>query len=211
MNYKDLRKDYMKHSMDPHNLADDPCHQFIYWFEEALQSKVEEANAMACATVNQEGKPSCRYVLFKELIDGKFIFFTNYLSRKGQDLETNAHCALVFYWRELERQIRIEGIAQKTSYDYSNAYFNSRPLGSRISSLVSPQSQVIGSKQSLEDQIEKLSSVPDSEIKMPSHWGAYGVKPEVIEFWQGRRDRLHDRVRYRKIDSNNWIKEILAP
>lgn len=211
MDYKNLRKDYIKHSMDPSQLSPDPLQQFSIWFEEALHSHVEEPNAMACATVGPDGRPSCRYVLFKELSRDGFVFFTNYQSRKGRELEHNEYCSLVFYWRELERQVRIEGIARKIPASDSEEYFNSRPIGSRISSLVSPQSRVIEDKTSLESEIERLSQLHPEQIKRPDHWGGYAVSPTCIEFWQGRKDRLHDRVQYRLESPGLWVREMLAP
>ena len=211
MDYKNLRKDYIKHSMDPAQLSTDPLEQFSIWFEEAIHAHVDEPNAMACATVDSNGRPSCRYVLFKELSPQGFVFFTNYQSRKAKDLDQNEYCSLVFYWRELERQVRIEGMAKKIPTSESEAYFNSRPVGSRISSLVSPQSKVIPDKIALESEIERLSQLHPEQIKRPDHWGGYAVSAQCIEFWQGRRDRLHDRVRYRLDKSGQWIREMLAP
>ncbi|MBK7232155.1 MAG: pyridoxamine 5'-phosphate oxidase [Saprospiraceae bacterium] len=211
MDYKDLRKEYLKHRLDPASLHADPMIQFKLWFDEALQAKVDEPNAMVCASVSAEGKPSSRYVLLKELKEDQFIFFTNYHSRKGIELFETKFCSLVFYWRELERQIRIEGIAEKCSAAYSDEYFNSRPHGSKLSSIVSPQSSKIESKEYLESELKRISGMDASEIKRPEHWGGIGIRANYIEFWQGRQDRFHDRVCYAKTESGAWEISLLAP
>ncbi|MBK9270378.1 MAG: pyridoxamine 5'-phosphate oxidase [Saprospiraceae bacterium] len=211
MDYKDLRKEYLKHSLELSDLDPDPILQFKRWFHEAIRAKVDEPNAMVCATVSKEGKPSCRYVLLKGLRENRFVFFTNYNSRKGIELTENKFCSLVFFWRELERQVRVEGMAEKSTEEYSDEYFESRPLGSRISSLVSPQSAIIPSKAVLEEELKKWSELDAGLIKRPVHWGGFEIIPDRMEFWQGRQDRLHDRVCYQKKLDSSWELFLLAP
>jgi pyridoxamine 5'-phosphate oxidase len=209
----DIRRDYMLQSFDEADAAVDPFIQFTAWWEEATNAAIDEVNAMTLSTVTSEGKPSARIVLLKGYTDDGFVFFTNYNSSKGLEMANNHHVALLFFWKELERQIRIEGVVQKISEADSDAYFLSRPAGSRIGAWVSPQSQVIPNRAFLEDNFKKVSEkYPDeSLVPRPAHWGGYIVRPEAMEFWQGRSSRLHDRLKY-TIDSNgNWKRERLAP
>jgi pyridoxamine 5'-phosphate oxidase len=212
MNLADIRKDYKSQELDESQVAASPLEQFQQWMQEALQSQLPEPTAMHLSTIGLNGRPAGRIVLLKDLENGGFVFYTNYQSRKGQELAQMPFASLTFHWIEMERQVRIEGVVQKTSADTSDAYFNSRPRESRIGAHVSPQSQVIAQRQLLEDHYQKLTAKygTDGEVDRPEHWGGYIVVPEVIEFWQGRPSRLHDRIRYTK-KGNDWLIERLAP
>lgn len=208
MELSDLRSDYGKLKLDENNLPDNPVELLKIWLNEALRNEISVFNAMVLSTVNKEKKPGSRIVLLKELSkSGSLIFFTNYKSRKGEEIEANRFVALNFFWRELERQIRIEGVVRKTSMEISKEYFDSRPLESRISAIVSPQSQVIDSLEKLNKKAAKLKK---SEVRLPDNWGGYEVTPNYFEFWQGGTNRLHDRICYSK-EGENWIRERLAP
>ena len=210
MSIADIRKDYKLKSLVEKDAAPDALKQFEHWWNEAVESKVEEVNAMTLATI-ADGKPSARIVLLKGFKKEGFIFFTNYNSRKGKELQNNAHAALVFFWKELERQIRIEGVVEKLSNEESDAYFTIRPEQSRIGAWSSPQSEVIKSREILEENFIKYQQLfTDGSIIRPPHWGGYIVKPSTIEFWQGRPNRLHDRLQYTSINGN-WKIERLAP
>ncbi len=208
----DIRKDYRLQTLGEHDVADNPIAQFSKWWDEATASDITEINAMTLATVSPEGKPEARIVLLKGFDEKGFIFFTNYDSAKGKEMAANPYAALVFFWKELERQVRVEGKVEKVSAEESDAYFNSRPIGSRVGAWASPQSQVIKSRTEIEEKWkinqEKFSG---SKIPRPSFWGGYRVKPTSIEFWQGRSSRLHDRLRYRQNEAKNWLLERLAP
>lgn len=206
----DIRKDYSLRSLAEEDVDASPFVQFGRWWDEAMRSEIEEVNAMTLATVSASGKPSARIVLLKGLDERGFVFFTNYLSHKGKEIETNPHTALVFFWKELERQIRIEGMAEKVSDEESETYFFSRPVASRIGAWASSQSSVIDTRDILEENVKKYSTEFGENIPRPAHWGGYRVLPTLIEFWQGRSSRLHDRIQYRK-ENNNWIIERLAP
>jgi pyridoxamine 5'-phosphate oxidase len=199
-NIADLREDYRLKSLDFTDVSAHPFPQFETWFQEALAAQILEPNAMVLATV-ADGKPSARVVLLKGLNTEGFVFFTNYTSRKGMELAENPHAALCFNWLDLQRQVRIEGIIEKISEADSDAYFNSRPFGSRIGAWASPQSQIIPTQ-----KYENTEGVP-----RPSHWGGYVLKPHLIEFWQGRSSRLHDRICYQKNEQGEWIMVRLAP
>jgi pyridoxamine 5'-phosphate oxidase len=207
----DIRKDYKLQSLLEADIATDPIVQFGKWWDEAINSAIDEVNAMTLATATATGMPSARIVLLKAYDDKGFVFFTNYKSHKGQHIEENPHACLVFFWKELERQVRITGSVEKISVTESDAYFNSRPLGSRISACVSPQSSVITSRETIEAQIKELEQkVANTNITRPVHWGGYIVKPFQIEFWQGRPNRLHDRIQY-TLQEGIWVTERLAP
>lgn len=211
INIADIRKDYKLRSLLEKDAHPQPIKQFQQWFNEAVKSKVEEVNAMTLATCNKDGKPSARIVLLKGFDENGFIFFTNYESRKGEELKENPYACLVFFWKELERQIRIEGTVKKLSEKESDAYFILRPEQSRISAWSSPQSQVIKNRDVLENNFNNyLQQFSDSTILRPPHWGGYLVTPQMIEFWQGRPNRLHDRLRY-TAENNTWKIERLAP
>jgi pyridoxamine 5'-phosphate oxidase len=219
----DIRKDYKLASLEEADVASNPIDQFTRWWNEAVASQIDEVNAMTLATVNAAGVPAARIVLLKGYNPNGFIFFTNYESDKGKNLAQNPNAALVFFWKELERQIRIEGTVQKVSAEESDRYFNSRPASSRIGAWASPQSAVIENRLVIEQNVERYSSIfANDSIERPDHWGGYIVKPTSIEFWQGRSSRLHDRIRYKLETSDynaatdtrtdaNWKIERLAP
>jgi len=208
----DLRKEYRLQSLSEKDITKDPLLQFEKWWKEALQAGVDEANAMTLATASADGMPDARIVLLKGLDEKGFTFFTNYESAKGQQLLENPRACLVFFWRELERQVRISGLAVLASERESDEYFNSRPEGSRIGAWSSPQSSVIDDRAWLE-QNEKmiLEQFAGKTIVRPSHWGGYRIRPTHIEFWQGRPNRLHDRIRYSLQKNGSWTIERLAP
>ena len=207
----DIRKDYRLLSFDEKDADANPTKQFSRWWDEAVESKVEEVNAMTLATSTQNGKPSARIVLLKDFDDRGFIFFTNYESHKGKELNENPFAALVFFWKEIERQIRIEGSIEKVSSEESDNYFFSRPEGSRIGAWASPQSNIIPNRDLLNDNVEKFTSEFKNNIPRPPHWGGYRVIPKLIEFWQGRSNRLHDRLQYTKTTNGSWKVDRLAP
>lgn len=190
-----IRTDYQMASLDETEAGDDPLLFFKKWFSQAEEAAITEVNAMTLATANMWGLPSARIVLLKGLDEEGFIFFTNYESDKGRQIADEESVALLFFWKELERQVRIEGVARKISAAESDAYFHSRPRGSQISAVASPQSQVIEGRETLEARIRELEAgYEGKEIPRPEHWGGYKVVPEKIEFWQGRSSRLHDRI-----------------
>ena len=208
---EDIRKEYRLHSLLEKDVDSDPVIQFQHWWNETLRSGIEEPNAMTLATCNYQGRPSARIVLLKGLSNDGFVFYTNYESRKGKELEQNSHVSLLFFWKELERQVRIEGKVTKTSDEESNEYFLSRPQESKIGAWSSPQSSVIKDRDELERSVERYrEQFSNGEIPKPPHWGGYVVKPARIEFWQGRPGRLHDRLQY-SLDDDKWIIERLAP
>jgi pyridoxamine 5'-phosphate oxidase len=207
-----IRKEYSLSKLDEKSINASPFKQFELWFNEALTAKVLEPNAMTLATVSPNNRPSSRIVLLKGFTNAGFTFYTNYQSSKGKDLLDNPYCSLSFFWPELERQIRIEGTAERVSAEDSDAYFNSRPRESRLGAWTSPQSSVIASRQILEERykvIEKDHAGKET-IKRPSQWGGYLVKPFLLEFWQGRVSRLHDRIVYTLVDGS-WKISRLAP
>ncbi|HSU52373.1 MAG TPA: pyridoxamine 5'-phosphate oxidase [Segetibacter sp.] len=207
----DIRKDYKLRSLLEDDVLSDPIEQFTSWWSEAINSKIEEVNAMTLATASTDGVPSARIVLLKGLTKEGFIFFTNYNSDKGKQLEMNPQAALVFFWKELERQVRIEGTVSKVSKEESEAYFASRPIASQIGAWASSQSTVIPGRNLLEENVRKYKDqFGEENIPKPPHWGGYIVKPFKMEFWQGRRSRLHDRILY-TLENNNWTKSRLAP
>lgn len=208
----DIRKDYRMHSLDESGADKNPIKQFSTWWDEAVNSQINEVNAMTLATVNKEGWPSARIVLLKAFDENGFVFFTNYNSRKGKDLDQNNRGALVFFWKELERQVRIEGLIEKVSPIESDIYYHSRPEGSRIGAWASPQSEVIESRAMLEEKVKRLTeNFIRNGIERPYFWGGYRLKPKTIEFWQGRPSRLHDRLRYNLQNAGDWKMERLAP
>ncbi|MEY2950015.1 MAG: pyridoxamine 5'-phosphate oxidase [Saprospiraceae bacterium] len=209
---QDLRQEY---SSAPFNLEDadaNPLVQFEVWLEDAIKAEMPEPNAMTLATINQEGSPSARVVLLKALEPEGFVFYSNYLSEKGLSMDKNANVALVFLWLGIQRQVRIEGVVSKVDLQTSKAYFRTRPRGSQIGAVASPQSTPID-RASLEKAFMELNQKygPDDEIPMPNHWGGYLVRPQRIEFWQGRRSRLHDRINYMLDREGVWEKRRLAP
>lgn len=208
----DIRTDYKLKSLGEEDVAEDAIVQFGRWWDEAIASKVEEVNAMTLATATSEGEPDARIVLLKDYSEEGFVFFTNYNSQKGAELHQNPKAAMVFFWRELERQVRISGNIEKVAAADSDAYFHSRPLQSRIGAWASPQSTVIPNREELEKRVAGYEQqFAGNEVPRPPHWGGYILKPQKIEFWQGRSNRLHDRIIYRKTVSGNWNRERLAP
>jgi pyridoxamine 5'-phosphate oxidase len=205
-----LRKSYEIGSLDEADAGNAPLELFQRWLDHAVAAKVPEPNAMTLATVGTDGRPSTRVVLIKYADERGLVFFTNYDSRKGHELEANPHAALQFHWVELERVVRVEGFVEKTSAEESDAYFVTRPLDSRLGAWASPQSQVISSRAVLVANAAKASARFGLNPPRPDHWGGYRLVPDAWEFWQGRRSRLHDRVRFRLVDGA-WRKERLAP
>ena len=206
-----LRTDYKLKALGEQDVNADAIAQFSAWWNEALQSEIYEANAMTLATADQNGRPLARIVLLKDYSEKGFVFFTNYDSLKGNDLAQNPSACLLFFWKELERQVRIEGSVEKIDASESDAYFYSRPEGSRIGALTSPQSQPVPDRAFLENRYLELSEqYKDKEIPRPANWGGYIVIPRKIEFWQGRASRLHDRILYTR-NENGWKIERLAP
>ncbi len=207
-----VRKEYTQQSLDHSDVLPDPVAQFEQWFGAAQKAQVPEPNAMNLATVSADGRPTARIVLLKGIEEESFLFYTNYESRKGQDLQHMPYVALTFFWPELERQVRIEGEATKISEERSTTYFQSRPRGSQLGAWVSPQSQIIEDRSVLDQRQQELSERFDEEkIPRPHYWGGYAVQPHTIEFWQGRPSRLHDRLRYRRQADDTWVIERLAP
>lgn len=207
----DIRKDYKLKTLLEEDVDADPFKQFALWWTEAVNSKIEEVNAMTLATATRDGVPSARIVLLKEFTDEGFIFFTNYQSHKGTELAKNPKAALVFFWKELERQIRIEGSVEKIAESQSEAYFKTRPAASRIGAWASQQSSIIASRSIIEENVTKyIAQFGEENIPKPPHWGGYIVKPVTIEFWQGRRSRLHDRIEYILL-GQDWKIQRLAP
>lgn len=213
LNVADLRVDYKLKSLDTKDVFEDPIQQFKVWFEEALQSEVREPNAMILATADKNAIPNARVVLLKSFDAAGFVFFTNYESTKGKELLENPVATLVFNWLDLERQVRIRGSVEKTSFEESSEYFKSRPKTSQIGAWSSPQSSVIESRNVIEqNQLFLTEEYKNAfELPCPEHWGGYRVVPQQIEFWQGRSSRLHDRIQYSRAAENSWKIERLAP
>jgi pyridoxamine 5'-phosphate oxidase len=211
-NISDLRKEYSKAKLDDSNVLPDPIKQFEKWFNEALEAGVPETNAMHLATVNALGKPSSRIVLLKGIENNKLLFYTNYQSKKGKELEANPACAITFFWPEIERQIRIEGVAERVDAKTSDEYFQSRPRGSQIGAWSSPQSTIIKDRKILEERAQQMEKKFEGQavLPRPQQWGGYQVDPLLIEFWQGRSSRLHDRIQFAKVDGD-WKINRLAP
>jgi pyridoxamine 5'-phosphate oxidase len=208
----DHRKDYSRFSLRKEDVDPDPIRQFACWFAEASAEGIPEPHAMTLATCTSEGRPSARIVLLRGIDDRGFAFYTNYESRKARELETNPWAALVFFWQDMERQIRVEGRVERVSPEESDGYFHSRPASSRIGAWASPQSQVIAGREELEQRCDDIQDrFADGAIPRPTNWGGYRLVPDAIEFWQGRPSRLHDRLRYTRRPHGHWLIERLAP
>ena len=206
-----IRKDYAQKSLNENEVSTDPLKQFETWWQEAIASELEEPNAMTLATASADGIPSARIVLLKGFDSNGFQFYTNYESYKGRQLAENPKACLVFFWKELERQVRITGLVAKLNDVANDVYFSSRPIGSRIGAIVSPQSRIVESREWLDTKYNELMNAnKDGEIKRPTQWGGYTVKPVIIEFWQGRPSRMHDRIQY-SLEESGWKIERLAP
>lgn len=213
MSIADIRTQYSRKSLSEADALPDAIEQFEAWWNEALHAALTEVNAMTLATVSADGMPDARIVLLKGMSEEGFTFFTNYESRKGQELAANPRACLVFFWKELERQVRIRGSVSKLPAEDSTAYFFSRPQGSQVGAIVSPQSAVIAGRELLEEKVNALQAAVDAgeKLQKPGYWGGYLVKPENIEFWQGRPNRLHDRLLYTFLPQGGWKIERLAP
>jgi pyridoxamine 5'-phosphate oxidase len=211
-NLKELRKEYSLAMLDELHTNTDPILQFKKWFQEAMDAQIIEPYAMTISTVNSAHRPSSRVVLLRDVSEEGFSFYTNYLSRKGQDLAVNPFAAMNFFWPELERQVRIEGKIVPLEAGASDAYFASRPRGSQIGAWSSPQSEIIESRKVLEDAVENyIQQFDGKDVERPPHWGGYCLIPDYIEFWQGRESRLHDRICYYQHSDGSWIRSRLAP
>ena len=210
-NISAIRQDYLLASLQEEDTFDDPILQFHKWFQEAVDSAIDEVNAMTLATVDASHKPHARIVLLKGVEENQFVFFTNYHSHKGQQIGSNANAALVFFWKELQRQVRIDGVIEKISEKESTDYFHSRPKESQIGAWASHQSQILETRAALENRFAELKKENSTKaVPKPPHWGGYTLKPSSIEFWQGRASRLHDRILYENVNEN-WEKMRLNP
>lgn len=208
----EIRKEYTKASLDVKDVASNPVEQFNTWFNEALKAEVPEPNAMTLSTVDGHGKPSARIVLLKGVERDRFLFYTNHQSQKGKELDTNPACALTFFWPELERQVRVSGIAGRVDTKIAEAYFQSRPRGSQVGAWASPQSSIIKNRELLEERVKEIEKrfADKSILPKPNQWGGYEIVPFEIEFWQGRSSRLHDRIVY-FLKEGKWLVHRLAP
>ena len=208
----DLRREYASRALDEHDAHADPITQFTIWFDEALKSQLLDVNAMTLATASPTGEPSARTVLLKAADEHGFVFYTNYDSAKGRDLAANPRASLLFFWRELERQVRITGAVAKTTAAESDQYFHSRPIESQIGAAISDQSRPIADRSILEKKYEELAARhADAQVPRPANWGGYRLTPDAIEFWQGRKSRLHDRLLYTRQANGSWTRMRLAP
>lgn len=211
-NIEDLRREYRNEELKQEDMPDDPITLFEKWFNQALETDPYDANAMHLATVDDQGRPSIRVVLIKGYSNEGFVFYTNYNSQKGREIKKNPHCALNFFWSDLMRQVRIEGKAEKIHHSKSDEYFDSRPEGSRIAAIASPQSEIVESREELKEKFKSVEKQwKEAPLKRPPHWGGYRVKPSRIEFWQGRENRYHDRIKYSLLKDGQWTLHRLAP
>ena len=208
---RDIRINYQKYELTESSIQKDPLQQLKSWLTDSVNGKTQEPTAMVLSTIDQDGNPESRVVLLKELNDEGLIFFTNYNSKKGQQIKEKRQVSLVFFWPELERQVRIKGLAEKTSEEESNLYFLSRPIDSQLGAWASPQSQIIENRNFLDEKFAHYETYfRNNEIKKPPHWGGYLIRPQYFEFWQGRSNRLHDRIEFVRTDSQ-WKINRLAP
>lgn len=208
----DIRKNYAQKKLLEKKAAANPLEQFAKWWKQAVRAGIDEVNAMTLATASADGVPSARIVLLKDFNEKGFSFYTNYASFKGHQLADNPKACLVFFWKELERQVRITGLVEKLPEAESSEYFSSRPWESQLGAMVSPQSQVIDSREWLDENYkQRKNEMKGQSIPRPAHWGGYLVKPVMVEFWQGRPSRLHDRLQYNLLDTGEWKLERLAP
>jgi pyridoxamine 5'-phosphate oxidase len=211
MSIADLRRQYAAARLDESDVDPDPIRQFAGWFEEARRAELLEPNAMTLATASADGAPSARIVLLKQVDERGFSFFTDYRSRKGRELEMNPRAALVFHWGELERQVRVSGTVSRLAREENETYFLARPRGSRLGAWTSHQSTVIGTRNDLEERLEAMAArFEGGDVPLPPFWGGFRVRPDSVEFWQGRADRLHDRILYRR-ERGGWRIERLSP
>ncbi len=207
-----LRREYRDLSLDENDVRSHPVDQFQEWFEQAVEVEVRDPSGMTLATANERGQPSGRIVLLKGFDYDGFVFYTNYDSRKANELEQNPQAALVFWWAELDRQVRVQGRVRRAERSESSGYFATRPRGSQISGMISPQSRVVESRKVLEEAVAKAEQeYAGRDVPCPKNWGGYRLEPHYFEFWQGRLNRLHDRITYRLIDEQEWVIERLAP
>jgi pyridoxamine 5'-phosphate oxidase len=212
MEIANIREEYRREPLFEADMDADPIRQFATWFQEALTANLPDANAMTLATATPDGQPSARMVLLKAFDSSGFTFHTNYEGRKGRELTANPRAALLFFWPQFHRQVRIEGTVERVSESESDEYFRSRPLGSRLGAWASRQSEVIPGRDALEERVREITRrFAEGEVPRPPFWGGFRVHPLTMEFWQGRPDRLHDRLRYRRVPSDNWLLERLAP
>ena len=211
MSIADLRLEYSQATLSEHEVDADPIRQFAHWFDAALAAEISEPNAMNLATIGKLGRPSARIVLLKDFDARGFTWYTNYSSRKGQDLLEHPYAAITFHWGELERQIRIEGTVERVTDEENDNYFSIRPIKSRLGAIASAQSMPIESRELLEKQFEEASEKFGETPPRPAHWGGYRLKPDLLEFWQGRRSRLHDRVLYTLDTNGSWQRSRLQP
>lgn len=212
MDISELRRDYSLAGLSEADAAADPMDQFKDWFAEVLKKESHDPTALTLATADHDGRPSARIVLLKGFDERGFVFYTNYGSRKGRELEGNPRAALVFYWPDFDRQVRVEGTVERTSRRESEEYFRSRPLGSRLGAWASAQSSVIPGREDLERNLREIAArFSEGDVPLPDFWGGYRVRPEVVEFWQGRPSRLHDRLRYTRLPDGGWTIERLSP
>jgi pyridoxamine 5'-phosphate oxidase len=211
MSIANLRKDYSHATLDEVDVSPDPIEQFLIWFQQALQAGIPEANAMSVATVGADGRPSSRILLIKDVNQDGFTWFTNYASRKGRELQANPYAALLFHWIGLERQVRIEGRVERLPDEQNDAYFHSRPLKSRLGAIASAQSEPIADRALLEQRFAQVEAEYGDHPVRPAHWGGYRLRPDRVEFWQGRPSRLHDRLLYTLDADGSWRRERLQP